>query len=205
MPANPTSTDGIDVVDVDRMSPDELKEFAKAILAENTALKVHLGLKKEVVALREEMAMLRAQFKALTSALGARDMAPTFERELMLYIWKDCLSKPFYIYSLKNLTKFLRHPDTAYDDGICGVQAPELFSAKPEEEQAMIRKRMAAVKRLIDFAIFDVLKNVGNKVAHRQFAEPDEMIAFFQDDQPEVAEAMTELLRAKIEFATASK
>jgi hypothetical protein len=208
------------------MSLDELKQLAKAILSENASLKLQLlhkdfivqqlekekanlidqlrdcqELKKDVVTLRAEMASLLSQFKALTSAFGARDMASTFERELMVYIWRECLSKPFYIYSLKNLKKFLKHPETAYDAGICGQSAFDVFSAKSEEELQSIRKRLTDAARLIDLPVIEVLKNVSNDVAHRQFAEPSELIEFFRTYQkPEVADAIAELLRAKNEF-----
>lgn len=221
------------------MPLDELKEFAKRILAENSQLKIqlmhkdfelihkdfelqrmekersyfidqlrdHKMLKKEVESLRAEMTTLKAdlarlipmeeKLTALTFVLGAREVAINFDREMALFIWSECRSKPYHIYSLKNLRKFLEDPENAYKSSICGHLAPGCFSAKPEEEQERIRERMDEVASLIDLSVLDLLKETGKSAAHPKFADPEEMIAYFKETEPEVAAAIADLVRAR--------
>jgi hypothetical protein len=202
-------------IDIHDVPLDELRAFANVIL-ENTQMEIQLvhkdrkprqlekeqdhfidqlrdcrELKKEVASLRTEMCNLKEQLTAWTSALGAREMASNLERDLIKFIWSECLSKPFHIYSLKNLKRFLLNPETACASAICGQQAAKLFSSKPKDEQELICARMKIAESFLPLATIDMLKNIGN----------DAIADFENGDQPYVAEALGDLLNAKKEFA----
>jgi hypothetical protein len=147
-------------------------------------------LTQEVASLKNELAVVQHDLKVLKTSLGARQLATTVERACLRHVWSKAAAKPFHIYTLKNVKKFLRaiarDRDPYRDDDVGGPTAAAEFKALPVEEQKAVEQRLTNLETdepMLLIAI-DTIKDQGDKMAHRPPNMEDIQLRFNEPDMP---------------------
>ncbi len=155
-------------------------------------------IKQDIQVMKNSLDNLRQKLDSMQLTLSAQGFGFRMERKLMLYVWKDCRSKPFRISSLCGLIRFLSDP--LYRINHHGKQINEDFLKILKDDSGEIGRRISNVQKYISAHQIEVLKQADDIHACTTY---DELLVWYtEDDRDDVVNALKTVFDIENNFST---